>query len=344
MVQAGDEVPLATNGNLNGSVITGNMLTWNGTPGTPITHGLFVGYNKNDIIEYNYFNKVPYGVVIKSGTDAGGNMTYNSGGVAYNIFKNSAIGIRIKGMNLVSIYNNTFYDNLKASDYFIFISSNDDLKNPAASTGTKIKNNIFYSTYQNYNIYVAPGSESGFECDYNVYYCEAGTPMFNYLGASKTFAQWQELGYDTHSVVKNPDFINTIDFVPTGRLDYGTNLGPIWQPGLTTCAGWTPGVSPSIIDQNGIWQVGARIYGVNPVSPCYINSVIESTNPTILEMTFSLSLANIVPSDNAFNVQVNSVTRPVNSVAITGSNVLLTLALPAFSWGYNQHCLFNTGN
>jgi hypothetical protein len=154
--------------------------------------------------------------------------------------------------------------------------------------------------------------------------------MFNYLGAAKTFAQWQALGYDTHSVVVNPNFINTIDFVPAGRLDYGTSLGSDWQLGLSVCAGWIPGVSPSITDQNGKWQVGARIYGVNPVSPCYISSVIEQNNPMILEMTFSLSLANIVPFNYAFNVQVNSVNRTVDSVAIIGEKVQLTLTFPVF--------------
>ena len=41
----------------------------------------------------------------------------------------------------------------------------------------------------------------------------------------KTFEQWQALGYDLHSVVINPEFINFTDFVPPMRLDYGKNLG-----------------------------------------------------------------------------------------------------------------------
>jgi len=328
MLQAGEEVPSSTNNNLDGSLITGNKLTWNGTPGTPITHGLFVGYNKNDIIEYNYFNKVPFGVVIKSGNDSGANMTYSSGGVAYNIFKNSAIGIRIKGMNGVSIYNNTFYDNLNAGDYFIFISSNDDRVIPAASSGTKIKNNIFYSTYQNYFIYVAPGSESGLECDYNVYYCEAGTPMFNYLGAAKTFAQWQALGYDTHSKVVNPNFINSTDFVPVTRLDYGTILSTSWQAGLSTVATWIPGSSPLTINQNGTWQVGARIYEAIAQNPVFTGSVVENATASIINITYSLNLANIAPAANAFTVNVNSLVRTVNVVTVSGTKVLLTLSSP----------------
>lgn len=50
--------------------------------------------------------------------------------------------------------------------------------------------------------------------DYNIYYCEAGNPIFNYLGSTKTFAQWQALGFDAHSCVVDPDFNNTTDFIP----------------------------------------------------------------------------------------------------------------------------------
>jgi hypothetical protein len=266
LLEAGDEVPGSTNNYLDAAIITGNKLTWTGTPGSPITHGIFTGYNKNNIIKYNYLNTVPYGIVAKSGTDAGANMTYTSGGLAYNIIKNSKTGVIVKGMNGFYIYNNTFYDNLDVGNYFIRVYSNDDRSIPAPSTGVKIKNNIFYSTYQNYNIYVASGSEAGFECDYNVYYCVAGSPLFNYLGASKTWAQWQALGYDTHSIIVNPDFINTTGLVPTSRLDYGTNLGTTWATGLSTTAVWTVGNAPTTTDQNGYWQVGAIVYGSSGIT------------------------------------------------------------------------------
>jgi membrane carboxypeptidase/penicillin-binding protein len=84
--------------------------------------------------------------------------------------------------------------------------------------------------------------------------------MFSYLGVSKTFAQWQALGYDTHSVVANPNFIDLTNFIPASRLDYGTNLGTIWQTGLSITATWVLGNTPATNDQNGTWQVGARIY------------------------------------------------------------------------------------
>jgi uncharacterized repeat protein (TIGR02059 family) len=62
--------------------------------------------------------------------------------------------------------------------------------------------------------------------------------------------------------------------------------------------------------------------------PVYVSTVIENTTPSQLEMTYNLSLTNIVPAASAFTVRVNSVARTINSVAISGTKVLLTLSSP----------------
>jgi uncharacterized repeat protein (TIGR02059 family) len=67
---------------------------------------------------------------------------------------------------------------------------------------------------------------------------------------------------------------------------------------------------------------------VASVSPVYVSSVIANATPSLLEMTYSTTLANIVPAASAFTVQVNSVTRTVSSVSISGTKVLLTLSSP----------------
>jgi uncharacterized protein (TIGR02145 family)/uncharacterized repeat protein (TIGR02059 family) len=85
---------------------------------------------------------------------------------------------------------------------------------------------------------------------------------------------------------------------------------------LQTLAG---GQAASITAQSVTNIVGAVI-------PIYVSSVVESAAPTILEMTYSLSLANIVPATSAFNVKVNSVNRTVNEVSINGTKVQLTLS------------------
>ena len=242
MLQAGDESVSGDNNHLDGAIISGNKLVWKGNDVNSITHGIFTGHNKNVVIKYNYLDRVPMAIIRKSTNG----MTNTSGGVAYNIVKNpiATAGV-VKGMNNVSYYNNTIYSSISGPwRGLIDIYSNTDITPNVPATGAKIKNNIFYTVNQIYNIAIHDAAcLPGFESDYNVFYCESGTPVFNYLESRKTFAQWQALGYDQHSVVINPNFINTVDFVPAARLDHGTDLGTAWQAGLATTAAWVTGFS-----------------------------------------------------------------------------------------------------
>ena len=271
LLSAGDEVPGAYNNNLDGAVITGNVLTWNGTPEPGIIpHGIFTGYNINVNVKYNYLNKVPMAIIRKSN-----GMTDVSGAVAYNIIKDPGIGVVVKGMNGVRIYNNTFYSALTPSQSnraLIDIYENPSVTPAGSATGTKIFNNIFYTKSNLKNISITAPCLAGFESDYNIFYCESGTPVFSVDGALKTFAQWQAMGYDRHSVVINPGFKDFVNFVPASRLDYGTDLGATWSEGLSVNARWGT-TSPETASQNGKWQVGAVIYKESsPVNPPLVNS------------------------------------------------------------------------
>lgn len=263
MLQAGDEEPAATNNNLDGAVITGNRFSWSGTDMKSITHGLFTGHNLNAVIKYNYLDHVPMGIIRKSGN----NMVNTGGGVAYNIVKSGAVGINIKGMSNVNVYNNTLYTDRTTAETWrglIYIYTHTDITPNSVSHGTKIYNNIFYTKHQTYCIQIADKESTvGLESDYNIFYCESGTPLFFYCGEVKTFAQWQALGYDTHSKVINPDFKDLVDFVPSARLDFGKDLGSIWAEGLSVNAKWGT-TNPETATQNGAWQVGARVHEAPP--------------------------------------------------------------------------------
>ncbi|HPR73361.1 MAG TPA: T9SS type A sorting domain-containing protein [Bacteroidales bacterium] len=259
ILQAGDETPGLNNNHLDGAVITGNRLTWNGSDENSWTHALFTGYNLGVIIKYNYLHNTPNGIQRKSD-----GMTDVTGVVAYNIIKNPRVGIVVKGMNGVRIFNNTLYTDKTTEQTgrgLIDVHSNLDNGLNAPSTGTKIFNNIFYTKNNTYCINVMDQeSLVGFQSDYNVFYNESGSPRFNAGGSPKTFAEWQALGYDVHSVVISPNFNNFTDFVPASRLDYGADLGSDFAEGLATDAVWG-NVSPRTVRQNGIWQAGARVYG-----------------------------------------------------------------------------------
>lgn len=258
ILQAGDETPGLNNNHLDGEVITGNRFVWDGTDEDSWTHVIFTGYNINVVIKYNYLKNPPNGIQRKSN-----GMTDLSGVVAYNIVNNPKLGIVVKGMNSVKIYNNTLYCERTPAQTgrgLIDVHTNLDNGLNAPSTGARIYNNIFYTKYETLCINVMDQeSLAGFESDYNVFYCETGTPRFNAGGSYKTFSEWQALGYDQHSVVINPGFNNFTDFVPAERLDYGTDLGENFIEGLAIDAVWS-NVNPRTAVQNDTWQVGARIY------------------------------------------------------------------------------------
>lgn len=268
MLHAGDEQAGSENNNLDGQIISGNRFLWNGKATTSNTHALFTGYNINSIIKYNYLEKAPSGIQMKSN-----GMTNTEGGVAYNIVNNPGqAAVPVKGMKNVRIYNNVFYtdrifyknDSVGVWRGLIDIYVNTDEGQSVSvsnSSGTKIKNNIFYTVHKVYNIAIYDSADlPGFESDYNIFYCEAGSPVFNYLGKYLTFVQWQALGYDVNSKVLNPEFKDLIDFVPSKPLYYGTDLGEAWRYGLSISAKWKPGSSPSTTPQKCTWQNGARIY------------------------------------------------------------------------------------
>jgi hypothetical protein len=266
LLQAGDEGVRSTNNNLDGAVITGNKLIWTGTDMKVIPHGIFTGHNKDVIIKYNYLDDVPMGIIRKSSN----NMSNTSGGVAYNIVKGGVVGMVVKGMSNVNIFNNTFYNDRTPAQTWrplIHVYTNTDNGNNSVAHGTKIYNNIFYTKHQTLSITIADAeSLTGLECDYNVYWCENGSPRFSVNGITKTFKEWQAMGFDEHSVVVNPRFIDFESFVPSKRLDFGKDLGDEWKAGLALRAVWGT-TDPSVTEQNGKWQVGAVIYAAGETGP-----------------------------------------------------------------------------
>jgi uncharacterized repeat protein (TIGR02059 family) len=336
-LRSGDDSYLSSHNNLDNAVITGNKFEWTGysTYPTSLLHGIMAGYNINYNIKYNYQNGTPYAAVIKSGHE-GVSMTWTSGSYSYNINKNTK-SVLIKAVNGVRIYNNTFYNTRDNISYLyqIDIANNhdpDQTKPYPLSSGTKIKNNIFYVKYDNPVIHLDTGCTTDFECDYNVYYSEQGInhePIFSIGSNTYTWAQWQALGFDSHSRILNPNFIDIINFVPTTKLDFGTDLDSEFKDGLAVDAVWGSG-DPAMAAQNGTWQVGARVYkgSVTPLIPVYLSSAIKNPTPSTLEMTYSITLANVIPTASAFTVQVNAVARTVNSVTVSGTKVSLNLASP----------------
>ena len=313
MLQAGDENPGESNNKLDGQIISGNKFVWNGTDETSMTHALFTGYNLDVVIMHNYLLNTPNGIQRKSN-----GRTDVKGVIAYNILNNPKLGVAVKGINGIRIYNNTFYSE-KTTDQtnrgLIDIYTNTDNELNASSKGAKIHNNIFYTRNRIFNINIQDlECLEGFVSDYNVFWCEAGDPVFQVDGKSKTFAMWQAMGYDQHSVVVNPAFVDFIDFVPAARLDFGKDLGLDLLAGLATDATWNR-TAINTENQNGIWQVGARILKANEEE--------EEEEEEVLPRNMTLIYPN--PTYGNFYVLLTDPARMFQTMKIYDSNGKIVL-------------------
>ena len=128
------------------------------------------------------------------------------------------------------------------------------------------------------------------------------------------------------NLTSDPLFVSSSDFHLQGSspaINAGTS---ITAPVMTTdYYGAAIGNPPEI----GAIENGSS--GTVPVVPVYVSSAVSSAAPSLLEMTYNTSLANIVPAASAFSVLVNSTARTVSTVAISGAKVQLSLSSPLIS-------------
>ena len=123
--------------------------------------------------------------------------------------------------------------------------------------------------------------------------------------------------------IGNPNFVSAgsnfhLTSASTDAINYGKHITT--PTILADFDGVTIGTVP---------EIGAYEYGTTttpPVVPVYQISSVENATPSILTMTYNLSLANIVPAASSFTATVNSVARAISSVAVSGSYVQLSLA------------------
>jgi uncharacterized repeat protein (TIGR02059 family) len=114
-----------------------------------------------------------------------------------------------------------------------------------------------------------------------------------------------------------------------------TLSSPVTYGNTVTVAYTKPSVNPLQTFSGGqaatisAQSVANNVAAVNV--PLYVSSVIENSNPSLLEMTYNLNLSDIVPSASAFSVMVNSSSRSVTSVSVSGAKVILTLSSPVSS-------------
>lgn len=106
----------------------------------------------------------------------------------------------------------------------------------------------------------------------------------------------------------------------SGPVKYGETVTVAYsKPSLNPLQGTAGGQASSFSSQTVTNKLSA------PEIPYLTAAVVENSAPTVIELSFSLPLANLTPAASAFTVRVNNSIRNAIAVSINGSKVLLTL-------------------
>ncbi len=236
--------------------------------------------------------------------------------------------LSITNVQNATVYNNTFYDfnhnTTTTYSYHVLVGEK--------NTGLKIKNNIFYGT-QSYSItgktmsvVIESGQDlSQMELNYNLFYeNDTYMTMVQVQGTNYRSTNWSSIKTDRGWQINEPGLLNP-KFVSAPDNLHITETSPARGAGLDVNI-------PT--DHDGVKypdppSIGAYEYAsgsVTPTAPVFKSAVIENATPSRIDMTYSMTLADITPSATAFKVMVNSVERTVTNVSVSGTSVKLTLA------------------
>jgi hypothetical protein len=160
----------------------------------------------------------------------------------------------------------------------------------------------------------ATGTISTVSVENNLYYGN-GTNAASY--ATTTTNKTEQ-----NNLVSNPLFVSLgTDFHLTSNSPAIGKGIHITAPAISTDYTGSALKNPPSI---GAYESGSAASA--PAVPVYQSSAVANATPSLLEMTYNMTLANIVPAASSFSVLVNSVSRTVNTVAVSGTRVQMTLS------------------
>ena len=242
--------------------------------------------------------------------------------IHHNVVYNGAWGVLVNVASHWTIANNVFIKNdtggATSDKNALFVGS----ASTYVSDGTFANNIIGGSGYV--HAVKLPDTKNIWTLfDYNIIK-PVGTEVVARGGTSLTLSQVQALGFMTHGSIADPKLVNSSSdwHLQSGSpaINTGTNLG------------FTSDFDGKAIDSSP--DMGACEYNgtvTTPAIPAYVSSAVQNASPSVVEITYNMTLANIVPAASSFSVMVKSVARTVSSVSISGTKVLLTLSSPVAS-------------
>ena len=247
-IYIGNEANTSGNNKVNNIVIEYNKLTARySTTGTinGSYHGIFVGFQSDPIVRYNYVEGSPLAYIHK------GNGTTTKGGRFYgNVAKDFLQGQLMKGVDSTFIYNNTFFSgsNVDISNQRGVLVFENNLHSGEQSDNCQIINNIIsIADSDGSALYVADSSYLGLISDYNILDANYGC---NYLGDKISFAAWKDSSsQDANSFNSDPN-LNSAGIAASNSDAIGnaTDLGSPYTTLLADSTVWPDAVYFTVND------------------------------------------------------------------------------------------------
>jgi uncharacterized repeat protein (TIGR02059 family) len=287
---------------IDGNIITNVIGNTEGTPYADrhIARGIYLDVNSTNVNITN--NTVAFcaegGYMIHRAHEnkLDNNTAYNNG---YGMFFQNSSGSSIRNNTLT---NNIFFAKSASQLALKFYSVADDI--PAFGTADN-------------NCYARPADDD------DVFHTYSPSTGSKY----RTLASWQSFTSQDRNSRKSP-----VSVSDTSKIDFYYN---------PTTSNKTYALAQPMIDVRGTKYAGSvtllpyrsviLLPDPNPYTPpvpSFSGAVVENSSPSVIALTYSLNLVNVIPAASAFAVIVNGTSRTVNSVAVSGTKVQLTLASP----------------
>jgi len=233
---------------------------------TTIAHNIYIGFQKDGIMRYNYVNGGGICLIYKgsSGTESTEAAIY--GNIAINGFNND---LYVKGVRGMKVYNNTFYNNWNtlslANGHMFYTGGNYGGDEP---DNCIFKNNIVIDeSVLDYTelIYVGTPATLGFVSDNNILFTQNGkVGYFGGLVAECDFTTWQAAGFDANSLNQNTPFFDlaTWKMWLATPVKSGADLDAMFETLLDISTDWGSSTSfPNIVtkEQGASKNIGAYV-------------------------------------------------------------------------------------
>lgn len=287
---------------IDGNIIMNVVGNTSGTPHPTrhIARGIYLDVNSNNTVITNntvaFCSEGGYMIHKSYGNRLENNTAFDNG---YGMFFQNTTGSNIRNNTLK---NNIFIAKSGSQLALKFASAADDI----LSFGTA-----------DYNYYARPVDDD------DVFHTYSPSTGSKY----RTLAGWQSFTSQDRNSKKSP-----VSVSDTSKIDFYYN---------PTTSNKTFSLAQPMIDVKGTKYAGSvtllpytsviLMPDPNPYTPpvpSFSGAAVENAAPLVIVLTYSLSLANIVPAATAFSVKVNGTNRTVSSVVVSGTKVQLTLASP----------------